>query len=546
MKKLAVICLYIVLGLLTDSRLSAQQNNNYLYTIGNQPFSTQIPIENGFVNVNNGDIHIEIPLAQNAQRGSIPLNERLVYDSRIWKIVSNSGYFWSPTNVPNSMGGWTFQSGQAVGSASPNIVSGSTFTCGPPPNNGGVVYSETQSTYEWTDPSGTVHPFSGVWTYITASDGSVDKICGQNTNSSQQTVGWALDASGYSILLSGNPDAPASSITVYDRAGDEVYPYLTDPNGNSFYSDAKGNLVDTLGRTPVLTSTSGNQIFYDVLIANGKTARYTVTTETVSYHTNFQESSVTEANASFTAIKSIELPDGSSYSFAYDAGTTAGNYGELTSVTLPTGGTIKYGYTTFFDSFKNQNRWINTRVKDGGTTTFTPKTISNCTGSAGCKEQVTVTSPASNDTVYTFTLDQGSYYNASSWNTGIDIWQGSSTGGGTKLESQATSYTYSIGYYQPNSSFDEAFETPQTITTTTTLSDVSFTSKSLTTLDVNGVNPVSVQSWDFYSGTAPTSPTQTTTYAYNSLVNYASLLTQTTVTDGSGHQLAQTEVARFV
>ena len=107
MKRMLVL-LCLALGPCAEQWLYSQ---NYVYAIGNQPFSTQIPIENGFINVNNGEIHIEISLATHAQRGRLPLNERLVYDSRIWQIISNGGYSWQPTNVPNSMGGWRFVTG---------------------------------------------------------------------------------------------------------------------------------------------------------------------------------------------------------------------------------------------------------------------------------------------------------------------------------------------------------------------------------------------------------------------------------------------------
>ena len=65
-----------------------------------------IPIENGFINVANGEVHLEIPIATLPQRGSLPLDERLVYDSRIWQIVSTgSSFSFEPTNVPDAYSG---------------------------------------------------------------------------------------------------------------------------------------------------------------------------------------------------------------------------------------------------------------------------------------------------------------------------------------------------------------------------------------------------------------------------------------------------------
>ncbi len=67
MRKFAVVCLCLASALFLVRQLHAQ---NYLFATGNPTFTTQIPIESGFINVNNGEIHIEIPLAQHTQRGS--------------------------------------------------------------------------------------------------------------------------------------------------------------------------------------------------------------------------------------------------------------------------------------------------------------------------------------------------------------------------------------------------------------------------------------------------------------------------------------------
>lgn len=540
MRKPAVICLCFAFCLIVTNCTYAQ---NYVYATGNPTFSTQIPIENGFINVNNGDIHIEIPLATQPQRGRLQLAEKLVYDSRIWKIVSNGGYSWQPTNVANSMGGWVFSSGLGAGTVSYSTYGGSV----PCDNNPADLISYSQYWgWMWKDPQGTTHPF---YTVSTLKYGNGGPKCTNPPTGTPSSSGLASDGSGYNLQISNY-----STPIITDQQGNVYYPTLTgvnyppsssnlevDSNGNYFSTDANGNLVDTLGRTPVLVSTSGNQIYYDVLTYNGSRSRYTVTTETVNYSTAFAQEAVSEASGSFTAIQSIQLPDGSSYSFTYDSGTSSGNYGELTSVTLPTGGVIQYSYTNFLDSFQNENRWVHTRVKDSGTTTFNPQTISNCSTSTGCQEKTTVTNPVGNDTVYTFTLDQGSYINAGSWNTGIDAYQGSSTGGGIKLKSVDTAYTYTTFgiFLDENGTNYEVgtFEVPASTTTTTTLDDVLLTSQTQTTFGLMGANPSSVKLWDYYSGTAPSSPTTETDYTYYSGLSYPS---QISVKDGSGNLISQT------
>lgn len=541
-KLVAVVCLACALI------VSKGRAQNYLYATGNPTFSTQIPIENGFINVNNGEIHIEIPLATHPQRGNLQLNERLVYDSRIWKIIYNNGYQFQPTNVPNSMGGWVFSSGTATGTYTYNTQTG-TVLCNPQNLNNGYYSYIQYLNWQWTDPQGTTHTFYYPTIQYT---GAGQLPC--TPQSLPNAEGWASDGSGYYIQITN-----FQQVVIYDKQGNSYHPsyagtnppantpLIQDSNGNYFSQDASGNLVDTLNRTPVLTTTSGNQIFYDVLGYGGNRSRYTVTTETINYNTAFAQSAVADKSGSFTAIQSIGLPDGSSYSFTYDSGTAAGNYGELTSVTLPTGGVIQYTYRTFQDSFQNRNRWLQTRVKDGGTTTLAPATISNCTSSAGCQEKVTVTSPAINDTVYTFTLDQSSLANAGSWVTTIDAYQGSASTG-TKLASAATNYTYqaySETYYVVINNVKTpetiAYQSPSSVVTTTTLSDVALTKKTEVDLVHMGTYPNAIKEWDYYSGTAPSTPTRETDYTYGYIANSAQLPTQIIVKDGAGNHVSETD-----
>jgi YD repeat-containing protein len=366
---------------------------NYAYVTGNPTLSTQIPIENGFINVNNGDIHIEIPLAVHQQRGRMQLNERLIYDSRIWRLIYNGGYSWSPTNIPSSLGGWYYSSGTQQGTYTYTSY-GSTYLC----NAGAATvlpYTEYYN-FEWTDPSGTQHYFPSTLTqYYNNTQLPVKCLSysGSPVAEIPNSTGYSTDGSGYYAVISNY-----TTLTVYDQQGNQYSPtnldatqpsgtlQVKDTNGNYWTNDANGNLIDTLGRTPVLVTSSGNSIYYSVLGFNGVRNQYTVKTETVNYHTAFDQSDVTDVSGSFTAIQSITLPDGTAYSFTYDSGTASGNYGELTSVTLPGGGVVQYSYSNFLDSFQNENRWVQTRVKDGGTTKFAPSVISQCSSSAGCRK----------------------------------------------------------------------------------------------------------------------------------------------------------------
>src|SRR6185437_11691150 len=293
------------------------------------------PIENGYLNLANGNPHLEFDLGTFPQRGRRSLSVKLVYDGRIWQVVNGA---WQPTNVDNSQGGW-----RLVTTADPGAVTDilSTSTCGP----GQVI--NTWEAFIWTDPVGTPRAFP-----ITTTQ---NQCTGANTSTGDA---YAEDSSGFHMYVTN-----FTSAKVFDKDGTQVYPTVEDSNGNFFSTDANGNTVDTLNRTPVTKTVNGNTTFYDVLNSQGSTSRYTVTTTTVNANTSFGQTGVTEYSGSFTVVQSIGLPDGTSYSFTYDSGSTPGFYGLLASMTLRTGGLVTYTWTKFSDGYGNINRWLKTQKK---------------------------------------------------------------------------------------------------------------------------------------------------------------------------------------
>lgn len=217
MKNLAAVCLCLAFLLGYMKQLHAQ---NYLYATGSPTFSTQIPIENGFINVNNGDIHIEIPLATHPQRGRLQLNERLIYDSRIWKIVQNGGYSWQPTNVPNSMGGWVFSSGLEGGTVSYSNYGGQSQTPCDPADIAFGYYSYNQyDSWVWTDPQGTSHTFYNTPTIQYVNVGGPH--CSTPPQGTPTASGTASDGSGYYIQITNY-----TNVTIYDSQGNAYNPTI--------------------------------------------------------------------------------------------------------------------------------------------------------------------------------------------------------------------------------------------------------------------------------------------------------------------------------
>jgi hypothetical protein len=534
-------CLFLLLSSLCAVALPASAQD-YLYATGSPVYATSLPIDHGIVNVNNGDVHLEIPIAAKQQRGAFALNEKLIYDSRIWKIVqSGSTVSWSPTNVAGSNGGWVFSSGAGSGNVTYSSYGG---TDSNPPacqgygNDTGGTQSYSQYTqWQWTDASGTVHTFPGVSTVQYGQPNNPH--CLGTSPGVPTSSGIASDGSGYYLSVTNYTnatitDAQGHTYTPQVMGNGTVTSEITDRNGNYWTTDSNGNLIDTSGLTPVMVTTSGSKTYYDVLGVNGVRNRYTVTMEAVSFHTALGEQGVTEASGSFNAIQSITLPDGSAYSFTYDSGTSSGSYGELKSMTLPTGGVIMFGYTNYMDSFNNENRWLNTIVKDGGTTTFTPAVISKCSSSAGCQQNMTVTGAGGNATVYTFNLDKAGLIAGSSWVSGIKSYQGSASSG-TLLRTTTTTYTYTSYSTETDENatyvVTGSYETPQSLVNTVTLNDVGLTSQTTAEL-FNEPCPQEVKVWNF--GNAASNPPDTDTVYSGTCGSPAGVV----VKDGSGNQLS--------
>src|SRR6266536_1300657 len=125
---------------------------DYSQQIGAPVFSSIEPVELGFVNAANGNLHLEIPIASFPQRGmKQPLTYKLVYDSRIWGIPG-IGYGYLPNKYTNPYPttpwtGWRF-----ITSADYGTVGQSPWTtlCGSNP----VLGDQKINNFWWKAPDG--------------------------------------------------------------------------------------------------------------------------------------------------------------------------------------------------------------------------------------------------------------------------------------------------------------------------------------------------------------------------------------------------------
>ena len=491
------------------------QAQDYVYATGNPNFGVNYPIPGGYINVTNGNVHITIPLGTFKQRGNLPpVKVNLEYDSRIWKIIDNGGYSWQPVNVPNSMAGWRLTTGLEQGTTSFEEIP----VTGPMVCDGKLIQTtvaEDYTRFTWTDGQGTQHIFDATLRQTVPPQGPCPPGGPYPPVSGS---GYAIDGSGYYLQVVND-----YVMTIYDNSGNEVYPVRKDPNGNTITVNSNGEPVDVQGHTLVTTTTNGNTIQYQVPTVGGGTNTFTATTEPLSVNTAFNQSAVSEYGGTLTGIQSIELPDGSTYSFTYDSGTN-GNYGEMTSMTLPTGGNVSLYYSNYLDSYNNENRWISEENDNNGYTSFTPKVIPP-DSKGNLQEQMTVSGAFAGSRVYTLTLNDGA------WNGVTQTYAGAPQSSPLLL---TVTNNYNFQSYQCSTSYIcNGAEYITASSSTATLNDISpnLTATTCYTYAAPWIGKTSaIQEWD-YSGsavscTSPPTPNRETDYAYNYVLNGASLVTQ--------------------
>lgn len=523
------------------SSLKAQ---SYLQAIGQPPFSTTLPIKDGFINAGNGDVHLEIPLGSFAQRGGRTDKISLMYDSDIWGPVGTSSRAWAPSNVgstaPAQTPGWRLATSQGPGAAS----SGFQITwCGTFP----ILSKYTPWT--WTASDGTQHSFP----VATAQDNDPgDPYCPPYT-STPNAAGYANDGSGYYISITNYKDATiyAPDGTVYHPNGTVTYggtstSTTTDPNGNQYTEAvtyaANGAItdvkyIDTVGRTlvDITESSDGNTLYYAIPKPGGGTNTYTVKLETVAANTNFGQPYVSEYSGTFQAISEIDLPDGSAYHFTYDSGTGSGHYGLLTTMTLPTEGTIWYAYNNFTDAYGNKSRWIYSQTIPGSSVpwTYQPLVISTCAKDyVNCEQQIEVTAPSSDTTYYYFDL------NAEPYLTEVVRYAspGSAVGYTYACYNFVSSNNGTCSYpYTPGTGATNVYETWQ-------IDGIGNESKTTEYAwdPANNGNLDTLSEWDFGSSAQINPPDRTTTTTYYKNGYVIDKPATITIKDKNGNQVSQT------
>ncbi len=474
------------------SHVTAQ---NYLTSTGVSSFSAPYPAEMGTVDAASGNLHLEIPLGSFPQRGGSPsLVPRIIYDSHIWTLPTDgTSHVWTPTEFVFALpfGTWSFDEGGSQG-----------IWGGPRTGQG------CNDDYVSWDQSGVQHWFNipGTWNGSQCSGGTA----------------YAADSSGFQLRQTAWGSGVTAHVSLYAPDGTEVYSSdldkvgiaAKDSNGNYLGLTVAGSpefpgawdpVIDTVGRK-VVDTVNGNPTILRVLNAQGGTSTYVVNLDNVPVKTNFGQSGIAECttNCIVEVITSIALPDGTSFSFLYDCDSSSGHaacnspagqsayYGLLTSMTMPTGATVTYGYSNFKDAIGNVGRWLTSKYTSGQQWSLYPSVTSSTT------QQVTVAKPDASQDVIAFTVDAS----GGTWPTQITSYDAY---GATLLSTVKNTWDFSVACTL-NLCGGRGHQDVRKLSTSTTLPVPGGSITKQTTYSYDSPqkgNVTAIKEWRYQAGTAP-------------------------------------------
>ncbi len=323
-----------------------------------------------------GNLSVKVPLISYPQRGGVlHLDFSLIYSG----VGGKPGTALIEYAIPNSGGRATWLLADVGGNHSLPVFGSFQTTYN---NFPGLKMVNTQTgnstsyTQGWIiDPDGSSHPLG--WLNV--------------------TQGRTLDGTGFFVNAQGSAPSTVPN-TIVDKYGvttsnTSSSTTVTDPNGNQL-TLANGIITDTMGKQISVPGSSSN---WNVPGVNGST-------ETFVY-------------GGAPNSPSLTLPNNTNYSLQFTpttlprlgGQTTAQTLPLLTNVTLPTGGSISYTYTTtpIVTTCSNSFHWyfpVLTRSVDANDGTGPHKWTYSYNNSSTSSATTTVIDPISNKTVYTYGL----------------------------------------------------------------------------------------------------------------------------------------------
>src|SRR6201998_1081025 len=372
------------------------------------------------VQLNNGNLHVDIPLLHLPGIG-MDTDVHFIYDNQVWTVQKNN----SPSPAGGHLGYMTSGLWNYEDPLSGYVSEASALQQYNCEENGTQVPEQASyvSSVSFTDGDGTNHAFP-----ISGLVPGAELGCGI---SGLQMTGYSQDSSG--LLATMNSVGDVGSIT--DKHGrrhimnDNVPVSVEDTNGNritasgprSFGAPIAGTytLTDTANRsiTEVTGPSTGPVTYSTIKYTDQNGATQTITLNYISVEINYPAicsadgMSTTTCSqydgAGYTAsVQSTQLPgsfvlqNGDTYTIAYNSN----GFGEISSITLPSGAVISYTYGNWLAT---GHQVLSRAVTVNGTSSpwsFNYDFPSNPQNSGQVSEITTVTDPNSNATVFTCTL----------------------------------------------------------------------------------------------------------------------------------------------
>lgn len=493
------------------------------------------------INLGTGGININVPLFTRKGRG-LSLSGRYIYSSKLWTIIPD----WDPAN-PSQLDALYWE---------PTTTQNGFFGTSP---GGGIGYQEQE--FDCVVAGQPLSDFVDfAFTYV-GNDGTTYQFPNRHRWNTRNNL--SLSCPGEKLTI--NDVASSSDGTLQlDTSQWPTNALVTFKDGtrisNSprFVEDTNGNLINSQGDT-LLRQIGGTTTQFILKDSNGSNQTYTLTGSYVNVSTAFPTttSCVGAPFVQYTnwvwEVSSVALPNGWTYGFAYDS-----QFGDITKVTLPSGGYVRYDYTVLatvdagppntcsVDSRRIAHRYVSPDGNSAHEQTWT-YAYSNY------GLTTTVTDPIGNSTVHNFT-NLGNiphetstlYYQAGTLlKTVANTWASEMIPVASQGNSVAPVSDY--GNWRITDTLTTLNDTNQVTDVQTDYDSwAEYTSAWCGPCNTSRLNPVEVREYDYGSGSRGALLRRTdTAYLHDSNSNYLNAhiwdrATSKSVYDGNGNLKAQT------
>lgn len=492
--------------------------------VGIQPLGTYTAKPDN-INIGNLSVHYDIPLFSRHERGSgTDVLVHLIYDGG--PLI---GHY---KNLDIHSAGWRLMVGTSSAYSGHVTQTVTDWDCGPNTISGNLQYFS----YSVVDQTGYTHyfPYQQTWT-------SCDQSYNQLTGPS-----YASDGSGYALIkafqksytvatpsgvqLNCVDTSGTDDCTAVDTNGNSTHAFYLGNVGTLSFSDPASSYLGVTGAVPSNSSGTSDVVTY-------KDTSGTIQHVSLTFGSYLLRAASDNGNdVSVHYPSAINFPDGSSYQFQYEASPYDSGYytGRLSSVTLPTGGTISYTYSDVFTPGCGISGYyvsgISRVTSDGATQYASTKSFASadCFLNGGTST-TTVTEAAARSSIYSFVFGYDSVVESYTLETSHQIFNGGSLSG-TPVEATARCYNGNT-----TNCVTASVQHPITQIDETTTKDGIATSRVVQVLNTVSL-PTEVDEYD-YGASAPTKKTIT---QYASLGNYIlDRISSITVTNGSNQTVGQ-------